>query len=381
MIVKQIAEWVLPGHPDKLADRIADSLVDEAVSLDPRALVGVEVAVHRNAVFIDGRIGCPGSVAIDVAAAVRRIYRESGYTSQILPDPDTLRIETDLCLGDFTEGEREYRSLADDQNIVTGYAEANEVTNFLPLAPALARGLGQKLARFCQDYPEIGPDGKVIVILNQPPDDCPTLETVSFSIHHREAVSLVDIRRVAKEILAEIGNELAPCQIDVQRTKILTNGAGHFAIGGPEGDNGLSGKKLVVDAYGPNVPIGGGALSGKDPHKIDRVFALRARQIAKHLVLTGLAEQAFVQLATTPGETGPVGVTVSFGRRKGTTQIWKPAPERLVGRWLAGYDLTIDGSHRDLGLAAVRWEPLATQGHFWDPDLPWERWHPGRISS
>jgi S-adenosylmethionine synthetase len=157
------------------------------------------------------------------------------------------------------------------------------------------------------------------------------------------------------------------------------NGAGDFAVGGPEGDNGLAGKKLVVDAYGPHVPIGGGALSGKDPHKTDRAMALRARQIAKHLVIAGVADQVLVHLGFAPGDREPRWQEVRFGTcdYQHDTVAWRSPAKLFAERWLKGYDLTIGGTFRDLHLRTLSWSKLAAWGYFWNHDLPWEQWNPG----
>lgn len=385
--MRTFAEWVLPGHPDKISDRIADALVDAALRHDPRALVGVEVAVHRNFVFIDGRIACPGAETIDSAEIARDIFRESGYGALFLPDPRELEVVTDLCLSDFRPDEQMIRTISDDQNVVTGFAELNPAANYMPTAPFVARTIAQHLEAMRKELQdEFGPDGKVLVVLQSNCDSSDVvrhnLESVSFSIHHAPNVDTVEIMRLAKRVLVEANKSLEEIGFEWQGkgADVIVNGAGDFAVGGPEGDNGLSGKKLVVDAYGPMVPIGGGALSGKDPHKVDRVMALRARQIAKHLVISGAAEQVLVHLGFAPGDSEPRWQEITFGKsdyRSGST-IWSSPNEPLVQRWLNGYDLTIEGTFRDLRLETLSWRELAAWGHFWDPLLPWEQWNPGR---
>lgn len=364
------SEWVLPGHPDKICDRIADALVDAALALDPRALAGIEVAVHRNHVFVDGRIAAPGADQIAVTDIVRSVFCDLGYGGRFAPDPDTLTIATDLCIGDFRPDERLIRSISDDQNVVTGFAEWNPATNHLPAAPFVARVIGEEFDRARDNRSEdFGPDGKVLVVLS---DDAKyRLEAVSFSVHHSEDVGTIEIVAFAKAVLTAALAKLpwVSAEWTDGKTEVLVNGAGDFAVGGPEGDNGLSGKKLVVDHYGPHIPIGGGALSGKDPHKVDRASALRARQIAKHLVLSGSATSALVHLAFAPGDEAPRWVEIQ------TDGVSNPA---LAARWLPAYDLTLDGTFRDLDLGRIRWQELATHGHFFDPVLPWERWNPGK---
>ena len=285
------AEFVFPGHPDKLSDAIADALVQEASQGQKRALVGVEVAVHRNSVFVTGRIGCEGAEGIDITGIVREVYRSAGYGGDWMPYPEDLEIRTDLCLGPLEDGEAEFRSLSDDQSICTGYATATAETNHLPVEHWLSNRLGRRLASLRTEAPDLnlGPDGKVIVIVVQG-DDGYHLEEFSCSLQQKSASDDISLHRVVRitledemKVLSTAFADLAP---DVPG-ELSVNGAGAFEIGGPEGDNGLSGKKLVVDAYGPRIPIGGGALSGKDFFKVDRAGALHARRVAKAIVVTG----------------------------------------------------------------------------------------------
>ncbi|MDO8599147.1 MAG: methionine adenosyltransferase domain-containing protein [bacterium] len=389
--MRTFAEWVLPGHPDKISDRIADRLVEDALARDADALVGIEVAIHRDHVFVDGRIACPTAEEIPVDRIVRDVFRESGYGERFAPHPDRLTVLTDLCLGDFRPEEREIRKISDDQNIVTGYAEWNPATNHLPIAAYVARTFAECLDEARREKVDaFGPDGKTLAVVRSGTANGAArhvVEACSCSIHHDPAIGTVEIIALAKAAFAEAQERLRRAFVErgegstiASADHALTvNGAGDFAVGGPEGDNGLAGKKLVVDAYGPHVPIGGGALSGKDPHKIDRAIALRARQIAKHLVIAGVTERALVHLAFAPGDELPRWADVQFGHvsPETGTLTWTPADRALQDRWLAGYDCSIAGTFRDFGLARIPWSQLAAWGHFWDPKLPWERWSPG----
>jgi S-adenosylmethionine synthetase len=391
--MRTFAEWVLPGHPDKISDRIADRFVEAALARDRDALVGIEVAIHRDHVFVDGRIACPTAEDIAVDRIVRDVFRESGYGERFTPHPDRLTILTDLCLGDFRPEEREIRRISDDQNIVTGYSEWNPATNHLPVATFVARTFAQCLDEARRGAAEgFGPDGKCLAVIRSETRNSTTSHVVdacSCSIHHDPAISTVDVISFAKRALAQTQERVQQTfaergegsAITFAERALTVNGAGDFAVGGPQGDNGLAGKKLVVDAFGPNVPIGGGALSGKDPHKIDRAAALRARQIAKHLVIAGVAERVLVHLAFAPGDVQPRWVEIQIGSFDSETSgaVWRPADERFVKRWLSGYDFTLEGTFRDLDLARIRWSELAAWGHFWDPQLPWERWQPGGV--
>jgi len=376
--MKQFAECVLPGHPDKICDRIADALVDRAIALHEDALVGIEVAIHRDHVFVDGRVAAPGAESMDVDALVREVLRESGFNAAFPPAPEKVTVLTDLCLGDFRPEEQLIRRISDDQNIVTGFAEFNPAANHLPAAHFAAHAIAKRfdVARRNQSD-HFGPDGKVLVCVEQN-----RLTGVSFSVHHQAEVGTIEIIEFAKAVLAATIPDLQGVCLtswDDGKTEVTVNGAGDFAVGGPEGDNGLSGKKLVVDAFGPGVPIGGGVLSGKDPHKIDRAAALRARQIAKHLVVAGVAPRALVHLAFVPGDDAPRWTQILLGTdgsAPGQT-IWTPADPTFAARWLTGYDLTLNGTFRDFHLQDICWRDLAANGHFWNPKLPWECWNPG----
>ena len=359
------AEFVFPGHPDKLSDAIADALVQEASRRQKRALVGVEVAVHRNSVFVTGRIGCEGAEEIDITGIVRDVYRSAGYGEDWEPNPDNLDIRTDLCLGPLEDGEAEFRPLSDDQSICIGYATASAETNHLPVEHWLANRLGRRLAGLRAEAPDLnlGPDGKVIVIVGQE-DDGYHLEEFSCSLQQKSAsddISLHTAVRVALEnemkVLSELCADLAP---DVPE-ELSVNGAGTFEVGGPEGDNGLSGKKLVVDAYGPRIPIGGGALSGKDFFKVDRAGALHARRVAKAIVVTGAAREAIVRLAWFPGDREGRLLSIENEDRK----LLDPKP------WQGLFNLSLEASGENWAHAADLVK-IARYGHFADDDLEWE---------
>jgi S-adenosylmethionine synthetase len=304
------AEFVFPGHPDKLCDAIADSLVQAAWQRERRALVGVEVAVHRDHVYITGRIACKGAEAIDVEAIVRDVYRSAGYGEDWFPAPEQIAVASNLCLGPLEEGEAEFRELSDDQAICIGYANDLEATNHLPVEQWLVRRFARRLHALRSQLPALalGPDGKVLISVGEENLDGGrgwSLESFSCSLQQRVAADEVALHRAVRlaveEELQRAAKELTGLSKSLPE-QLTVNGAGAFDVGGPEGDNGLSGKKLVADAYGPRVPIGGGAWSGKDFFKADRAGALHARRLAKTIVQFGLAEEAQVILAWFPGD-------------------------------------------------------------------------------
>jgi S-adenosylmethionine synthetase len=308
------AEFVLPGHPDKLSDAIADRLVQEASGREKRALVGIEVAVHRANVTVTGRIACRDAGSIDIVQAVQEVYASAGYCAPEplheqpgwLPAPKELTVWQDVCFGQLLDGEADFRSVADDQNIVTGYAIDLPGTNYLPpehwLVGQIARRL--ELLRIRRPDLRLGPDGKAIVLLEQD-GDAYRLRQFSTSLQQAAGADTIELHRAVLTVLEETGQEASKAIPGFDPTiplDVTVNGAGNFAVGGPEGDNGLSGKKLVVDAYGPRVPIGGGALSGKDFYKADRAGAILARRLAKLVVLTGAAAECTATLAFFPGD-------------------------------------------------------------------------------
>lgn len=306
----RLAEFVLPGHPDKLCDQIADALVDAALRIDPLALCGVEVGIHRATVFVTGRIACAGAERIEVDGVVRRVLRDNGYGPLWLPDPKLVRVVADLCLGDFIPGERGLRNLADDQAITIGYACGTAAQGWVPLEHWTAFQLALALHAERATTPEVlGPDGKVLVVL-----EGESVKALTISVHHGARVDAVQVSEAALRAIERAALRLLPASVELaaslRKVEPRINGAGPFSIGGPMGDNGLSGKKLVCEAYGPSVPIGGGAQSGKDPHKVDRAGALCARGLAVEAVRGG-APEALISIGWAPGDPldSPLSVT------------------------------------------------------------------------
>lgn len=364
------AEFIFPGHPDKLSDAIADSLVEQAWQRDPRALVGVEVAVHRDHVYLTGRVACPGAAEIDVTTLVQEVYRSAGYNEHWYPSPQQVQVVSNLCLGPLEPGEAEFRELSDDQAICIGYANHLEATNHLPVEQWLVGAVAKRLYRLRAEQPELnlGPDGKVLVVVEEHADDAGVpvawwLRDFSCSLQqriHADEIALHRaVRQALQQVLAEASRSL-PGFCDELPDQLSVNGAGDFEVGGPEGDNGLSGKKLVVDAYGPRVPIGGGAWSGKDFFKADRAGALHARRVAKSIVRLGLASEATVTLAWHPGDRSARVINVESR-----------------GRFVGGVDKAASLFDLSLLLSGTQFNPgglieVARWGHFASDAFPWE---------
>ena len=370
----QHAEYVSPGHPDRLADAIAESIVTAAVRERSDALVGVEVAVHTDCVFVDGRIAA-GSQPVDIEKIVRDVYRSAGYGGSWNPDPAKIRVTTELCQEVLSPEESDIRPFSDDQNIVIGYACGDERTNCLPAAHWISGELGRRLFARLRSDAELsatfGPDFKILASLEMAPGD----DTSRMASPHPEypTCSQVVLRAAApdfasypRHILSELEKGgLRGVASSFAPDKLLLNGAGEFAVGGPEGDNGLSGKKLVIDHYGPGVPIGGGALAGKDPHKVDKCGALRARQLAKKLVRGGV-DEARVILGWAPGGDTPFLVEASTSN--GSVNLQVPRGELPSEEWF-----TIKSIVRDLELFERDWAADLLAGYFCQPAATWER--------
>lgn len=367
-----VAEYVSPGHPDRLADAIAEGIVTEAVRRRPDALVAVEVAVHREVVFIDGRIAA-GATRLDKESIVRDVYRAAGYGGPWIPDPDRLRIIGDLCEEELPALESDIRPFSDDQNIIIGYACANAATNHLPATHWIAGELGRRLFAVLQKDPALsatfGPDFKILVSIREANGEV-VWERLVLSILHSPELPFEKQHRLLLPILLEILERLEAEGVtgvtsSFHHCKLVLNGAGEFSVGGPEGDNGLSGKKLVVDHYGPSVPIGGGAICGKDPHKIDKCGALRARQLAKQLVRSG-ADEATVTLGWAPGGDAPFLVRAVTS--KGGVRLELPGDELPDSEWFS-----IARIVGDLELTRRDWRADVLNGYFANPAAPWER--------
>ena len=331
-----IAEFVSPGHPDRLADAIVESIVDLAVGRDTDALVGVECAVHTDHVFVDGRIaaGWPqpsaaGRCAVshdEIEEIARKVYREAGYGGIWIHAPEKLKVIQNVCLEPLTDDERSIRNLSDDQNVVTGYACNNPETDYLPPAHFVANYIGRKIDAWRRTVPDkFGPDFKVMVDIAVARDARPyhggrdtrpaypqsnyQWRRLTLSIQHRAGVFTVEqhelVLPVVRNALAELEARGLAGISDLPLEDFVLNGMGDFIVGGPEGDNGLSGKKLAVDFYGPEVPIGGGAICGKDPHKVDVTGAFRARELALRLLKERGGNAVTVRLGWTPGDVAP----------------------------------------------------------------------------
>ena len=317
------AEFVSKGHPDRLCDAIVNEIVNYVVLKDKDALCGLECAVHTNKVFVDGRIAAgKDEKVIDeekIKEIVREVYHNAGYgegshgDASWNPFPENLEIILDVCIELLSDDERKLRQYSDDQNVVNGYAIDSKETDYLPVEHYVALRLGQalnhNLLTSWYDRKYFGPDFKTLVQLNEKNGKY-SWERLTLSVQHirgREFRKIYDNRIWEMNFVLKglFKNTRFSSLAEIDEEHFFLNGAGDFVQGGPEGDNGLSGKKLCIDFYGPSIPIGGGAIYGKDPHKIDVCGALRARELAVKLVKEHGYHSVFTTLAWSPGEMAP----------------------------------------------------------------------------
>ena len=371
-----IAEYVSPGHPDRLADAIVESIVTLAVKRDPDALVGVECAVHTDHVFIDGRIAAgKGNCAVshdEIEAIARNVYRAAGYGETWIPAPETLKVIQNVCLEPLSDDERAIRNLSDDQNVVSGYACSSPETDYLPPAHFIANFLGRRLWAWRQTVADtFGPDFKVMVDLShtEPRSDGAVRvrgnckwNRLTLSLQHRAGVFAEEqherVLPVVRAALAELEARGLAGLADLPPERFVLNGMGDFIVGGPEGDNGLSGKKLAIDFYGPEIPIGGGAICGKDPHKVDVAGAFRARELAVRLLRAGGGTAVTVRLGWTPGDAAPA---YREAERIDSLGLARPIPPSALPAedWFS-----IDSIVSDLRLTEINRPQCVRDGYF-----------------
>lgn len=375
------SESVTEGHPDKICDQISDSVLDEILTYDPGARVACETTVTTGLVLVVGEITT--TCYVDIPKVVRKTLADIGYTrAKFGFDAQTCAVITsiDEQSPDIAQGVNQALEVrgqlsdavideigAGDQGLMFGFA-CDETPELMPLPISLAHHLSRRLSALRKDgtLPYLRPDGKTQVTVEYDGDKPVRVDTIVISTQHDEQTELATVER---DMIQEVIRPIVPAELLDEHTKYLINPTGRFVIGGPQGDAGLTGRKIIVDTYGGYARHGGGAFSGKDPTKVDRSGAYAARYVAKNIVAAGLAQKCEVQVAYAIGVARPVSIAVdTFG-------TGKIADESIVDMVQEVFDLRPAAIIRDLDLRRPIYRQTAAYGHFGrtDVDLPWER--------
>lgn len=375
------SESVSEGHPDKIADQISDAILDAILAKDPDARVACETTVTTGLVLVVGEIST--STYVDIQKVVRNTIRDIGYTrAKFGFDADTCAVivAIDEQSADIAQGVNdsvEYKTMdedeldqigAGDQGLMFGYA-INETPELMPLPISLSHRLVRRLAELRKDktLDYLRPDAKSQVTIEYDENNQPLrVDTVVISTQHHPDTTTAELK---KDMMELVINHVIPKELLDENTKYFINPTGRFVIGGPQGDSGLTGRKIIVDTYGGYARHGGGAFSGKDPTKVDRSASYAARYIAKNIVAAGLAEKCEVQLAYAIGVAHPVSIAIdTFGT--GTE-----SEANLIAAVRANFDLRPAGIIKMLDLQRPIYKKTAAYGHFGrtDIDLPWEK--------
>lgn len=374
------SESVTEGHPDKMCDQISDAILDEILAKDPLARVACETCTTTGMVMVMGEITT--NCYVDIPKVVRETIREIGYdrakygfdcdTCSVLTSIDEQSADIAIGVNEAFEsrkgGKDDVEAVgAGDQGMMFGFA-TNETEEFMPLPISMAHKLSRKLTevRKNKTLEYLRPDGKTQVTVEYEDNKPKRIDTIVISTQHDEKVSLEQIEKDLKKYVIE---SVVPAELLDNETKYFINPTGRFVVGGPQGDSGLTGRKIIVDTYGGYGRHGGGAFSGKDPTKVDRSAAYAARWVAKNLVAAGVADKLEIQLAYAIGVAKPVSIEIdTFG-------TGKVNEDKIVEMVEKVFDLRPGAIIRDLDLRRPIYKQTAAYGHFGrnDLNLPWEQ--------
>ena len=376
------SESVTEGHPDKMADQISDAILDSIIAQDPFARVAAETIVTTGLVLVSGEITT--ECYVDIPRLVRNTIKNIGYTrAKYGFDSETCAVLTsldeqsgDIAMGVNNALEAKRGEMTDsdvaaigagDQGMMFGYA-TNETAEFMPMPILLASKMAKRLTDVRKEgiIPYLRPDGKTQVTVEYEDDKPVRIDTVVVSTQHHPDVN---ISTIESDILEQVIKKIIPAEMLDEQTKYYINPTGRFVIGGPQGDCGLTGRKIIVDTYGGMARHGGGAFSGKDPTKVDRSAAYAARYVAKNMVAAGVADRLEIQLAYAIGVAHPVSISVeTFGTNKIPN-------EKIVALVREYFDLRPAAIIRDLDLRRPIYQKTAAYGHFGrsENEFTWER--------
>ena len=358
------SESVTEGHPDKLYNYISDTILDEALKQDKYSRVAVETFASANQITIAGQLTT--NAKLDIEQIVRNRIKEIGYDNAELDiDYKTCKIDINITKQSSDIAQGVDIGGAGDQGIMFGYA-SDETEEYMPFAISMAHKLSKRLTEVRKTgiLPYLRPDGKTQVTVEYEGDQVKRIDTILISTQHTKET---DMEKLKKDIKEKVINAVIPSKYLDDKTKYYINPTGRFVIGGPLGDTGLTGRKIIVDTYGGYARHGGGAFSGKDATKVDRSAAYMLRHIAKNVVANGYARKCEIQVAYAIGVEQPMSI---FVETFGTNTILEEEIEKIIKR---NFDLTPKGIIDYLGLREPIFTKTTNYGHFGKPELPWEK--------